>query len=82
MFFVPPEVHGTLRPLRPLTLKERRKKAKLTQFDLAAAANCSVSMLQLLEDGYSPTQSLVVGRVENALKQAEAEQKEIEDAAK
>jgi len=48
-------------------LRERRLAAGLTQQQLASLAGCSLTHLQLLERGYSPTRSAVRARVLAAL---------------
>lgn len=52
-------------------LRERRLAAGLTQQQLAYLANCSLTHLQLLERGYSPTHSEVRTRVLAALREQE-----------
>lgn len=54
-------------------IRERREALGITRQQLASLAECSMTMLQMLEGGYTPTTGLVAGRVEKAL--AEAEQK-------
>jgi transcriptional regulator with XRE-family HTH domain len=53
-------------------LRERRLATGLTQQQLANLADCSLTHLQLLERGYSPTRSEVRARVLAALRQYEA----------
>ena len=49
------------------TLRERRARAGITRQTLAELANCSVSVLQLMETGYQPKRSEVRDRVERIL---------------
>lgn len=53
-------------------LRERRLAVGLTQQQLAYLAGCSLTHLQLLERGYSPTRSRVRNRVLAALHKHEA----------
>lgn len=49
-------------------LKAARKRAGLTQQQVAHEANCSIAFLQLLERGYQPSQSDARPRVERTLR--------------
>jgi predicted transcriptional regulator len=53
-------------------LRERRRAAGLTQQQLAYLADCSLTHLQLLERGYTPTRSEVRKRILAALRECEA----------
>jgi transcriptional regulator with XRE-family HTH domain len=53
-------------------LRERRLAAGLTQQQLGNLADCSLTHLQLLERGYSPTHSDVRVRVLAVLRKHEA----------
>jgi len=53
-------------------LRERRLAVGLTQQQLANLADCSLTHLQLLERGYSPTHSQVRARVHTVLHEHEA----------
>lgn len=56
-------------------IRAARRAAGLSQAKLAAQANCSVSMLQLLESGYRPAgRSAVLARVLEALRLHGADQ--------
>jgi len=48
-------------------LRERRLAAGVTQRQLAARAECSETMVRVLEGGYRPSYGDVVGRVARAL---------------
>lgn len=48
-------------------LRERRLAAGLSQEKLAQAAECSTAMVKLLERGYAPSESAVLGRIHGAL---------------
>lgn len=64
---------ASLEDMALVPMRKRREALGLTRQQLAALADCSLSMLQMLEGGYTPSTGQVVGRVEKAL--AEAEQK-------
>ena len=49
------------------SLRERRQRAGISRQQLAALAQCSVSVLQLMETGYSPRRSAVRDRVVRVL---------------
>jgi len=58
---------GGLTPLR-----SRRLALGLSQEKLARNADCSTAMVKLLECGFTPTRSEVLGRIKDALAAAEA----------
>jgi transcriptional regulator with XRE-family HTH domain len=47
----------------PIDLKRLREARGLSQQQLAAAADCSLSMVRMLEAGYRPQPSTVLDRV-------------------
>jgi len=47
--------------------RELRRAAGLSQVDLAVRAECSVSMLRLIEQGYRPNGSEVIERISSVL---------------
>lgn len=53
-------------------LRTRRKACGLTQQRLAELAPCSIQMVQALESGYRPGESVVMGRIERVLTEHEA----------
>ena len=54
-------------------LRERREQLGLTRQQIAAAAGCSLSMVALLESGFTPARSAVRERIEKALGDAEGD---------
>lgn len=44
-------------------LRQQRRALGLTRTRVAVEAGCSVTMLQMLEDGYRPSRSVVLPRV-------------------
>ena len=53
-------------------LRQRRQRAHLTQQELAELAGVSRSTVRMLESGYEPQRSRVLGRIERALTEHEA----------
>lgn len=66
------DVTTTTQIVAGMGLKERRRAVRLTRHQLAIEAECSPSMLQILEDGYVPTRSAVLTRVLAVLEAYEA----------
>ena len=60
---------------RASDIRQRRVKAGLSQAELASRANCSVSMLGMLEGGYRPKRSAVAERIDVVLSDAERRKK-------
>lgn len=54
-------------------LRVRRRAARLSQQRLAELAGCSVAMVRVLEGGYQPTKSKVLGEITKALAHLEDE---------
>ena len=57
-------------------LRERRKRAGLTQQELAHLADVSRSTVRMLEAGYEPQRSMVLARIERALTEHEGRRAE------
>jgi predicted transcriptional regulator len=57
------------------TLRDRRRRAGVTQQGLADLAECSRSMVRLLEGGYQPPRSPTLRRIERVLAELEKQPK-------
>jgi len=57
--------------MQTLTLLERRKALGFSQQKLAEEAGCSMGTVRLLEGGYTPSQSEMAAKIEQALVKAE-----------
>jgi hypothetical protein len=67
-----PSYHGGEASAAPaLALAGRRKALGFSQQKLAGLAGCSIGIIRMLESGYMPNRSEMVGKIERALTAAE-----------
>ena len=58
---------STLTVRQAFTIRERRAALGISQQRLAELANCSLSMVRVLESGYEPESSRVLERIASVL---------------
>jgi len=63
---------STLTVRQAFTIRERRAALGISQQRLAELANCSLSMVRVLESGYEPESSRVLERIASVLTNDEA----------